>query len=116
MFNFEFKKYFFLGNSGVSALSILISLSYIREYNINQTLLCDEIFLIFLIPGIDMTRLVFSRIIFRKSISDADLNHLHHYFINLVDKKYVFIVYLIYINYSIFNIKIFDRLSFYNFN
>ena len=85
----------FLGNSGISALSILISLSYIREYNINQTLLCDEIFLIFLIPGIDMTRLVFSRIISGKSISDADLNHLHHYFLNFVDKKYVFIVYLI---------------------
>ena len=85
----------FLGNSGISALSILISSFYIREYNLNQTLLCDEIFLIFLIPGIDMTRLVFSRIVSGKSISDADLNHLHHYFINIVNKKYVFIIYLI---------------------
>jgi len=85
----------FLGNSGISTLSILISIFYIREYNLNQTLLCDEIFLIFLIPGIDMTRLVFSRIIAGKSISDADLNHLHHFFLNLVNRKFVFIVYLV---------------------
>ena len=40
----------FLGNSGISLLGILISTLYIKEYNINQTILCDEIFIIFFIP------------------------------------------------------------------
>ena len=84
----------FLGNSGISALSILISIFYIRDYNLYKNLLCDEIFLIFFIPGLDMTRLVFSRILSGKSISDADKNHLHHYLTNFFDKKYVFIIYI----------------------
>tara|TARA_A100001011_G_C14313597_1_gene846844 strand:- start:898 stop:1917 length:1020 start_codon:yes stop_codon:yes gene_type:complete len=84
----------FLGNSGVSVISILISVLYIKEYNLNQTLLCDEIFIIFLIPGIDMTRLVISRTIKRKSISDADLNHLHHYFMKIINKKFIFLIYI----------------------
>lgn len=84
----------FLGNSGISLLGILISTLYIKEYNINQTILCDEIFIIFFIPGIDMTRLVFSRIYSGNSISNADLNHLHHHLLKICDKKYVFLVYL----------------------
>ncbi len=84
----------FLGNSGISLLGILISTLYIKEYNINQTILCDEIFIIFFIPGIDMTRLVFSRIYNGNSISNADLNHLHHHLLKICDKKYVFLVYL----------------------
>ena len=85
----------FLGNSGISVLSIFISVFYIRDYNLMGSLLCDEIFIIFFIPGIDMTRLVFSRIFSKKSISQADKNHLHHFFLNYFDKRYIFIYYLI---------------------
>ena len=85
----------FLGNSGVSVLGIFISSLYILEYNLNKTLLCDEIFLIFFIPGIDMTRLVISRMSSGRSISDSDLNHLHHYFLNIINKKYVFLIYTV---------------------
>ena len=99
----------FLGNSGISTLSLLISIFYIREYNLNQTLLCDEIFLIFLIPGIDMTRLVFSRIMTGKSISDADLNHLHHYFLNIIDRKFVFIFYLVTVSIPYFISKLLEN-------
>ena len=85
----------FLGNSGVSVLGIFISSLYIFEYNLSKTLLCDEIFLIFFIPGIDMTRLVISRMSSGRSISDSDLNHLHHYFLNIINQKYVFLIYTI---------------------
>ena len=43
----------------------------------------------------DMTRLVFSRIKSGKPISDGDLNHLHHYLLNITDKKYVFLIYIL---------------------
>ena len=59
----------FLGNAGVAVLGIFISILYVFEYNLNKTLLSDEIFLIFFIPGMDMTRLVISRIKSGKSIS-----------------------------------------------
>ncbi len=85
----------FLGNSGISVLSIFISVFYIRDYNLYKSLFCDEIFIIFFIPGIDMTRLVFSRILSGRSISHGDKNHLHHFFLNRFDKKYVFVYYLI---------------------
>ena len=91
LFNLRNKS--FLGNSGISLLSIIISIFYIKEYNINQTLLCDEIFVIFFIPGIDMSRLVFSRIYNGYSISKADLNHLHHHLLKICNKNYVFLIY-----------------------
>jgi len=85
----------FLGNAGVAVLGIFISILYVFEYNLNKTLLSDEIFLIFFIPGMDMTRLVISRIKSGKSISDGDLNHLHHYLLNIINKKYVFLIYIL---------------------
>tara|TARA_Y100000389_G_scaffold187078_1_gene208124 strand:- start:1449 stop:2462 length:1014 start_codon:yes stop_codon:yes gene_type:complete len=85
----------FLGNAGVAVLGVFISILYVFEYNLNKTLLSDEIFLIFFIPGMDMTRLVFSRIKSGKPISDGDLNHLHHYLLNITDKKYVFLIYIL---------------------
>lgn len=83
----------FLGNSGISVLGVFIPVFYISEYNLKQTLLCDEIFIIFFIPGIDMTRLVISRIRSGKSISDSDLNHLHHKFLYVFNKKFIFLFY-----------------------
>jgi len=85
----------FLGNAGVGVLGIFISILYVFEYNFNKTLLSDEIFLIFFIPGMDMTRLVISRIKSGKSIAGGDLNHLHHYLLNITNKKYVFLIYIL---------------------
>lgn len=90
---FNLKNLSFLGNSGSAALSVFISLNYIFEYNSKSTLKCDEIFLIFLIPGMDMTRLVIERIFNGKSISHGDLNHLHHYIGSSFQDKYIFIIY-----------------------
>ncbi len=112
----------FLGNSGISILSIFISISYIRDYNLYKSLLCDEIFIIFFIPGIDMTRLVFSRIISGKSISHGDKNHLHHLLLKFINKKYIFMYYLglstfpylIYVISSNFLISVIASLFFYS--
>lgn len=85
----------FLGNSGVSFLGLIISLIYIDQYNQNKGLLCDEIFFIFFIPGIDMTRLVIHRISRGKFIYESDNEHLHHYLMKIFKHRNVFIIYLI---------------------
>jgi len=85
----------FLGNSGVSVLGVIIPLLYIRDYNLNNAILCDEIFIIFFIPGIDMTRLVIERIIKKKSIAKADLNHLHHLILTKYNKDKCFVIYIL---------------------
>ena len=85
----------FLGNSGISLLSIVISLIYIQDYNINKTLLCDQIFIIFLIPGLDLIRLVIERTFKGQPFYQGDLNHLHHLMTKIFQKRVVFIFYMI---------------------
>lgn len=85
----------FLGNSGISVLSIVISIIYIHDYNISKNLLADEIFIIFFLPGIDMTRLVIERVVNHKKIYDADLNHFHHLLKKIISEKYIFLAYIV---------------------
>ena len=84
----------FLGNSGVFLLSIIFAINFINEYNVNKLYLCDELFIIFILPGIDMTRLVIERLLNKKKIYEGDLNHYHHLLLNYVKEKYVFIIYM----------------------
>lgn len=85
----------FIGNSGCFVLGIYISLHYIYNYNLSNLILCDKIFIIFLIPGLDMTRLVVERLCRSKSILYGDLEHLHHIFYKLFKQKYTWIVYIL---------------------
>lgn len=76
---FNFKNILYLGDSGVYFLSIFMSLYITNRYNsINSNLSCEEIFLILMIPGIDMFRLFCIRIYQKKNPFKGDLNHLHH--------------------------------------
>ena len=89
-YNFQNKVY--LGDSGVYLLSILISLYVIKRYNYgSEVLSCEKIFLIFMVPGIDMFRLFIERLIKNKNPFKGDLNHLHHLLIkNFGLKKSIF--------------------------
>ena len=82
----------FLGNSGTSLLSIYISLSIIYDYNTNYTLYADEILFLLFFPGIDMTRVIFQRILNKKKIYSPDKIHFHHY---LIENKISFVWQLI---------------------
>ena len=53
----------FLGDSGTNILAGLISFLIIKTYNLNLNLPCEEIFLLMLIPGLDLLRLFIVRII-----------------------------------------------------
>ena len=68
----------FLGDCGSLLCGILIGLLIIRSYNLGLPIYCDQIFLILLIPGIDMLRVSILRIIIGKSMFDPDQNHIHH--------------------------------------
>ena len=81
----NFKKKLFLGDNGAFLLSGIIGFIFVNKYN-NDPLFfsSDEIFLILMVPGIDMLRLFTVRIINKKNPFKGDLNHMHH----LLKKKY----------------------------
>jgi UDP-GlcNAc:undecaprenyl-phosphate GlcNAc-1-phosphate transferase len=71
----------FLGNNGALLLSFVISYLFIKSNSAN-TFYADEIFLIMMIPGIDLLRLAIFRLIKGKHPFSADRNHLHHLLLN----------------------------------
>lgn len=92
---FNFKNILYLGDSGVYLLSIFMSLYITNRYNsINSNLSCEEIFLILMIPGIDMFRLFCIRIYQKKNPFKGDLNHLHHLLIRKFNLLKSLMIYL----------------------
>ena len=73
--NFQNKS--FLGDGGVFFLAFIVSIMAILAHS-KQKITADEIFLIFMIPGIDMLRLFVIRLINKKHPFKPDNNHLHH--------------------------------------
>ena len=84
----------FIGNSGVSLLSIVLSILFIENYN-NEKIYFDEIILVFFLPTLDAARITIERIINGRSPFESDRNHFHHLLTKIIDKKYIFIIYLL---------------------
>ena len=104
---FNYKKKLFLGDSGSNILATLISFVLIKEYNYEHgSIYCEEIFLLMLIPGVDMLRLFINRIIRGKNPFLSDDQHLHHLYLNKFSQNLtVFIIQLhIFIPILIFNL------------
>ena len=75
----NYKNKLFLGDGGSYLISSIIGSSFIYQYNYFENFLYgDEIFIILLIPSIDMLRLFLVRLINKKNPFKGDLNHLHH--------------------------------------
>tara|TARA_Y200000002_G_scaffold90889_1_gene73140 strand:- start:989 stop:1987 length:999 start_codon:yes stop_codon:yes gene_type:complete len=68
----------FLGDNGTYLLSFLFSYFFIKMYNQDQEIYTDHIFLIMIIPGIDLIRLFLVRISKGNYPFTPDRNHLHH--------------------------------------
>ncbi len=93
---FNLKNKIFLGNNGAYLISFFIGVFLIKLYNqslSNTTFSSDRIFLMLMIPGIDMLRLFIFRILNKKNPLSRDQNHLHHYLKKKVSKEKVFILY-----------------------
>ena len=69
----------FIGDGGCYLISSIIGLTFIYQYkNFDNYFFGDEVFVILIIPSIDMLRLFILRIINKKHPFKGDLNHLHH--------------------------------------
>tara|TARA_B100000902_G_scaffold8533_1_gene10737 strand:- start:53797 stop:54777 length:981 start_codon:yes stop_codon:yes gene_type:complete len=92
------KNKIFLGNSGSLLLSFYIAIKFIEYYNKTEFLSADQIFICFLIPGLDLVRLFFERIFNKRSPFSGDLNHFHHLifrYFSSTNKSLVFYLFLV---------------------
>jgi UDP-GlcNAc:undecaprenyl-phosphate GlcNAc-1-phosphate transferase len=88
------KNKIFMGDSGTLFLGCIISLIIIANYNKLNFIKADEIFLIMLVPGIDMFRLFLQRIICKKNPFLGDREHLHHYLLGFFGYRWAIILIL----------------------
>ena len=102
----NFRGKMFIGNNGSYFLSFLASIIIITDYNWNKNYFVEEIFLYMMVPGIDMIRLFFVRLINNKSPFQGDNNHIHHLLIKKIGYKKSIII---------FSLIIFIPIILYNF-
>ena len=74
----NFKNKSFLGDGGCYLLSFIFGTIFIASYNLNFIKFADTIFLIMILPGIDMLRLFMIRIYKGNNPFKADREHIHH--------------------------------------
>ena len=86
----NFKHKLFLGDSGTYLLSFIISLIFIKTYNSDKSFYCDEIFMIMILPGLELIRLFLFRALKGKNPLSPDRNHIHHLIQNKF-KKFNFV-------------------------
>ena len=88
---FGFLNYFnksFMGDGGTYLISFITACLFIKLYNQDNIRFVDEIVCLMIIPGIDLMRLFFQRILlYKRSPFSADRHHLHHYFLNIFSKN-----------------------------
>ena len=88
----NFRNQIFLGDGGAYLISAILGVTFIYQYkNFNNFLFGDEVFIILMIPAIDMLRLFIIRLINKKHPFKGDLNHLHHIVFKLT-KSYHFTI------------------------
>ena len=94
----NYQNKFFLGDSGCYVLITYVSFLTVYIYNMGLSknlnyLNVESIFLLFMIPGVDMLRLFFKRSINKKNPFEADNNHLHHILIKRLGNFNTLVIY-----------------------
>ena len=93
----------FLGDSGNYLISICIAMILLKENSDQPSLYyAEEIFLLLLIPGLDMLRLFIVRIFNKNNPFKGDQNHLHHRLFNKFGNLKTVLIYLVIINLPIY--------------
>ena len=73
----------FMGDNGIYFIGAILSLSLIYEYNeFGSFEFADEIFILLILPGYDLLRLSFTRLLKGKNPFYGDRNHIHHLMTN----------------------------------
>ena len=100
MLPFNLKGKFFLGDSGSILIGSFIGIYFTTFYNLEfdiekNKISLEEIFILFMVPGLDMFRLFLERIINRKNPFSPDDKHLHHFLMKNFNLKLTLIIYLV---------------------
>jgi UDP-GlcNAc:undecaprenyl-phosphate GlcNAc-1-phosphate transferase len=74
----NYKNKCFMGDNGTLLISFILSYLFVKSANVYNVFSADEIFLIMLLPGLDLIRLASIRIMNRKHPFKGDRNHIHH--------------------------------------
>ena len=98
MFFAIYKTKFFLGDNGSLIISSFVGFITILNYNrnleiSNSIISAENIFIFFMLPGIDMFRLFMERILKNKDPFSGDRNHLHHLLIKKFSLKETLLIY-----------------------
>lgn len=109
-FYLNFKEKCFYGDSGIYINSYFIGYILIKSYNLNQGLSPESIFLLFILPCVDMLRIFFIRIIKKKNPFKGDRNHFHHLLKNKIKNNNV-LAFAIFI-FGVSPYFLFDQLDF----
>ena len=89
----NFKNKIFLGDGGAYLLSSLLGITFIYQYKkFDNYFFGDEVFVILIIPAIDMLRLFIERLVNKTHPFKGDLNHLHHIVDNFTKNKNLTII------------------------
>jgi len=99
LFYLNIKKSIFLGDSGNYIISTCICCILIKENYSNPYLyFAEEILLLLLIPGLDISRLVFKRILKKKNPLLGDHDHFHHKLIDRFGLIKTLVIYAMFVN------------------
>jgi len=90
----NFKNKTFFGDSGSLLISFIMGYSFIKLYNEELIIFSDEVIIYMLIPGLDLIRLFFKRIIARKNPLKGDRFHLHHLLLKKFSYSKTLIIFL----------------------
>tara|TARA_B100000787_G_C16179965_1_gene291213 strand:+ start:369 stop:1376 length:1008 start_codon:yes stop_codon:yes gene_type:complete len=97
LFYFNCKNAFFMGDSGVFLISSIYALSLIEAYHLERSSLksIEEIFILLMMPGLDMFRLFIERIFKKRHPFKPDRNHFHHLLKKKFSDETTLIIYLV---------------------
>ncbi|MFM2044482.1 MAG: hypothetical protein RLY86_3058 [Pseudomonadota bacterium] len=92
---FNMRGLLFFGDAGSYSISVILGLAAIHLHNSpGSTLTADVVVLLFLVPMVDMARLVVTRLQAGVSPFQGDRNHLHHLLIDAYGQRRALILYL----------------------
>ena len=84
----NFQNKVFLGDNGSYLIGGIMGFIFIYQYKtFDKFIYGDQVFLMLIIPAIDMLRLFVTRILNKKNPFQGDLNHLHHIVNDFVKNK-----------------------------
>ena len=86
-----------MGDSGVFLLSSIFSLLLIKAYksDLSNIKSIEEIFILLMIPGLDMFRLFIERILRKNHPFKPDRNHFHHLLLKRFNDRKTLLIYLL---------------------